>query len=167
MPENKNAIKNTGTQKSGGFVKKTCKTFVDASLGTEYKTVAAAEKTRFPVTAIIIAVITTALFMFVIFSFMQISHIKSEIAKMESTIHSLEKEERKISMELEGRYSSKIESLAKDMGLSGESHVTYYLDDGLSSEVMEAIDPEKESENTNTLMNAVSKSFKKFIEFME
>ena len=167
MAENKNAVKKNAANKGDGFVKKTCKTLVDASLGTEYKTVTATEKARFPLAAIAVALITTVLFMFVIFSFMQISQIQSDIAKMEDTIHSLQKEERKLSMELEGRYSSKIESLAKDMGLSGESHVTYYLDDGSSPEVMEAVDPEGESENTNTLMNAVSKSFRKFIEFME
>ncbi|MBO5023793.1 MAG: hypothetical protein J6D11_05750 [Clostridia bacterium] len=167
MPQNKNAVKKNSSPKGDGFFKKTCRTLADASLGTEYKTVSAEEKQRFPVTIIIAAIITTALFMFVIFSFMQISQIQTDIAEMESTIRSLEKEERKLSMELEGKYSSKIESLAADMGLSGESHVTYYLEDESSSEVLEAVDPEKDSEKTNTLMNAVSKSFKKFIEFME
>ncbi len=167
MPKNKNAVKNSNVQKKDGFFKKTCKTLADASLGTEYKTVSAEEKQRFPVIMIIAALITTALFMLIIFSFMQISQIKADMAKMESTIRSLEKEERKLSMELEGRYSSKIESLAADMGLSGESRVTYYLDDESSSEIMEAVDPEGENKSSNTLMNAVSKSFRKFIEFME
>ncbi|MBE6654347.1 MAG: DUF948 domain-containing protein [Ruminococcaceae bacterium] len=167
MPKNKNAVKEPRAQKKDGFFKKTCKTLADASLGTEYKTVAAEGKQRFPVMMIIAAVVTTALFMLIIFSFMQISQIRSDMAKMEATIRSLEKEERKLSMELEGRYSSKIESLAADMGLSGESRVTYYLDDGSSAEIMEAVDPAEEGKNSNTLMSAVSKSFRKFIEFME
>ena len=95
MPKNKNAVKEPRAQKKDGFFKKTCKTLADASLGTEYKTVAAEEKQRFPVMMIIAAAVTTALFMLIIFSFMQISQIRSDMAKMESTIRSLEKEERK------------------------------------------------------------------------
>ena len=44
MPKNKNAVKEPRAQKKDGFFKTTCKTLADASLGTEYKTVAAEGK---------------------------------------------------------------------------------------------------------------------------
>ncbi len=177
MPKQKNVVKkNDGKKadenkvraaKGSGLIAKTTKAINDASLGTEYKTVPSEEKARFPFTLVIGAAVMTVLFMFIIFSFMQISQIKSDIAQMQSTIRSLEKKERTLTMELEGEYSSKIDSVSAEMGLSGESHVTRYLDDDSSPEVAEAVDPEDEGESTNTLMSAVSRSFKKFIEFME
>ena len=170
MPEQKNAAKGKSKKngvRKNGVVKEMCRSVRNASIGTQYKTVRAKEKQRFPISVVIGAVITTVLFMFIIFSFMQISQIQADIADMKSTMRALEKEERKLSMELEGKYSSKIETLAADIGLSGESRVTYYLYDDKSIEVTEVIDPEDEEESSNTLMSAVSRSFRKFIEFME
>lgn len=177
MPKQKNAVKKSDAKKTNekkvraakgnGLIGKATKVLKEASLGTEYKTAPSEEKSRFPFTLVIGAAVMTVLFMFIIFSFMQISQIRSDIAQMQSTIRSLEKKERTLTMELEGEYSSKIDSVAAEMGLSGESRVTRYLDDDNSPEVAEAVDPEDEGESTNTLMSAVSRSFRKFIEFME
>ncbi len=162
---NANGKKSTGRKNEA--VRKMCRSVRDASVGTQYKTVRSKEKQRFPIFMIVTAAVFTMLFMFIIFSFMQISQIQADIADMKSTIRSLEKEERKLSMELEGKYSSKIETLAADMGLSGENRTTYYLDDEKHIEVTEVIDPEDTEDDSNTLMSAVSRSFRKFIEFME
>lgn len=153
-----------GEKKRRGFIG----TMYNVSTNTEYNTVKAKEKSRFPLSVVICAVIATLLFMYIVFSFMQISQIKSDMADMNSEIHALQREEKKISTELEGKYSSKIESLAYDMGLSGKNSGAIYLDNGALLEVTEIIYPEKTPGSaSNSLMSAVSRSFRKFLEFMD
>ena len=132
-------------------------------------TVAAKEKKRFPVIILAGAVVTTMLFMVIVASFMQISQIQTEMKQMESTIRTLKEDERKLGMELEGRYSSKIESLAADMGLTGAHRQPTYLGDGEKPTTEEIVEEEtKEQEKKiNSLMSAFSRSFKKFLEFID
>ncbi|MGN1096166.1 MAG: hypothetical protein ACI4QR_07225 [Eubacteriales bacterium] len=155
--------KNNGKKRSGILG-----TMYSASMNTKYKTVRSAEKRKFPLLIIACAVITTLLFMFIVFSFMQITQIKADIADMNAAVRTLQKEERKITMELEGKYSSKIESIASDMGLSGGDANTIYLENDKSLEITEIITPEKPLDSTmNSLMSAVGKSLRKFIEFID
>lgn len=129
----------------------------------------ATEKKRFPLLAIGTTAIATVLFLVIVASFMQISQIQAEMKIMESNIRELRAEERKLSMELEGRYSSKIESVAADMGLSGKYHPTYYIESKNDGETEEIVENEAKEETTknNSLLNAISRSFSKFIEFID
>lgn len=138
------------------------------STNTKYNTVKSQEKARFPFMTVFAAIIATALFMIIVFSFMQISQVKADIAEINSAVHTLQKQERKIVAELDGKYSSKIGSLASDMGLSKTGGGDVYLSNNEKPEMTEMISPEKDSPSTiNTLMSAVSRSFRKFLEFME
>lgn len=138
------------------------------STNTKYNTVKSQEKARFPLMTVLAAITATALFMIIVFSFMQISQVKVDIAEINSAVHTLQKQERKISTELDGKYSSKIEALAADMGLSKTGSGAVYFTNNDKMEVTEVISPEKDSPSTiNTLMSAVSRSFRKFLEFME
>ena len=132
-------------------------------------TESASEKKRFPFLAVGTIALATVMFMVIISSFMQISQIQADMKDMEATIRELRAEERKLSMELEGKYSSKIESVASDMGLSGTYHKTYYLESETDGNTEESVASD-EAENTstvNSLMSAFSKSFKKFLEFID
>ena len=54
------------------------------------------------------------------------------------------------------------------MGLSRTGSGAVYFTNNDKMEVTEVISPEKDSPSTiNTLMSAVSRSFRKFLEFME
>lgn len=152
--------------KKPGFILRTIRS---TYFGSVNNTVDATEKKRFPLLIIAGTAITTVLFMVIVSSFMQISQIQADMKKMEADIRSLKAEERKLSMELEGRYSSKIESIAADMGLSGKYYQPNYLTDGNSGATEEIVEEEtKEQENKiNSLMSAVSRSFKKFLEFID
>lgn len=139
-----------------------------------YKTSAAntensTEKKRFPFFAVGTIALATVMFMVIVSSFMQISQIQAEMKEMEATIRELKAEERKLSMELEGKYSSKIESVAADMGLSGTYHKTYYLesDEAGNTEESVASDEAESTSTVNSLMSAFSRSFKKFLEFID
>ena len=100
---------------------------------------------------------------------MQISQIQTEMKQMESTVRQLKDEERKLGMELEGRYSSKIESLAADMGLTGAYRQPTYLGDNekLSTEEIVEEETKEQEKKVNSLMSAFSRSFKKFLEFID
>ena len=153
-------------EKKPNFFAEMIKGFVVSSASNTEK---AAEKKRFPLLAIGTTAIATVLFFVIVASFMQISQIQAEMKVMESNIRQLRAEERKLSMELEGRYSSKIESVAADMGLSGKYHPTYYLEsdnDGQTEEIVET-EAKEEPVKNNSLLNAISRSFSKFIEFID
>jgi hypothetical protein len=132
-------------------------------------TVAATEKKRFPVLIVAGSVVTTMLFMVIVASFMQISQIQPEMKQMEATIRQLKDDERKLGMELEGRYSSNIESLAADMGLTGDKRRPTYLGDDEKLPTEEIVEEEnkEQKKKVNSLMSAFSQSFKKFLEFID
>ena len=136
---------------------------------TVSNTVDAKEKKRFPILIIAGTAVTTALFMVIVASFMQISQIQAEIKQTENAIRELREEERKLSMELEGRYSSKIESIAADMGLTGAYRQPHYLGDDqkLTTEEIVDDDTKEKDEKVNSLMSAFSRSFKKLLEFID
>ena len=125
------------------------------------------EKKKFPILAILTSIAATAMFMVIVASFMQMSQMQAEMKALQSEIRSLNSEQRELSMELEGRYSSKIESIASDLGLSGKYHTTYYIDSSEEiSENVESIEEEKKS-SESSLLNAIGNSLKKFLEFMD
>lgn len=164
MPKQKTPLKSTATKEKNDSLAKTIR---KASVGTKYETTRSEGTRRFPIFLVLGFAVLTAVLLSIIFSFMQISQIQAEIAEMKSTIRTLEKEERKISRELEGEYSSQIESLAEDIGLSGGNRITYYISKDAPTEVHEVIDPDEGKESSDTLMSAVSRSLKRFIEFLE
>ena len=125
------------------------------------------EKKKFPLLAIFTSIAATAMFMVIVASFMQMSQMQAEMKALQSEIRSLNSEERELSMELEGRYSSKIESIASDLGLSGKYHTTYYIDG--SEEDSENVEDTGEEKNTSgsSLLNAIGNSLKKFLEFID
>jgi hypothetical protein len=145
------------------------KTLRSAYSSTLKNTVEAKDKKRFPVLIVAGSVATTMLFMVIVASFMQISQIQTEMKQMEATIRALKEDERKLGMELEGRYSSKIESLAADMGLTGAYRQPTYLGDEESLPTEEVVEEEtkEQKEKVNSLMSAFSQSFKKFLEFID
>ncbi|MBQ9746711.1 MAG: hypothetical protein IJW21_07805 [Clostridia bacterium] len=149
-----------------GFILRTIRS---TYFGSVNNTVDATEKKRFPLLVIAGTALTTVLFMVIVSSFMQISQIQADMKKMEADIRSLKADERKLSMELEGRYSSKIESIAADMGLSGKYYQPNYLSDGEASATEEIVEEENKEQETkvNSLMSAFSRSFKKFLEFID
>lgn len=146
------------------------KTIESLRASSRSNTETSTEKKRFPLLAISATVAATAMSMVIVASFMQISQIQAEMKNMQAQIRELDATERKLSMELEGRYSSKIESIASDMGLSGKYHPTYYLN-GSAEENSAPETSEEENGNKkkseNSLLNAISHSFKKFLEFLE
>lgn len=164
MPKQKTKAKSTAKKEKNDSLARSIR---KASVGTKYETTRSEGTRRFPIFLVLGFAVLTAILMSIIFSFMQISQIQADIAEMRSTIRSLENEERKISRELEGEYSSQIESLAEDIGLSGGNRVTYYISKDAPTEVREVIDPDEENGSSNTLMSAVSRSLKRFIEFLE
>ena len=135
---------------------------------TVKNTVVAKEKKRFPVLVIAGTIVTTALFMVIVASFMQISQIQAEMKQIEASIRDLKDEERKLGMELEGRYSSNIISDAADMGLTGKYYQPHYLsNEKLSTEEIVEADTKENEKTVNSLMSAFSRSFKKFLEFID
>ncbi len=140
---------------------------VDMSVNTKYNTVRSTEKSRFPFTAVLGALIVTVLFMFIVFSFMQISQIKADMAEMNATMRSLRAEEKKLTTELEGKYSAMIDSAVEDMGFSGEGADGIRIGERTRADVTSIIAPEEEPSTINTLMSALSRSFRKFVEFLE
>lgn len=152
--------------KEPGFILKTIRSTYFSSVSN---TVDSTEKKRFPILAIAGTAVTTALFLVIVASFMQISQIQADMKQMEASIRTLKDEERKLSMELEGRYSSKIESIAADMGLSGKYYQPHYLGDGEENKTEEIVEEESKEteEKVNSLLSAFSRSFKKILEFID
>ena len=100
---------------------------------------------------------------------MQISQIQAEMKQMEATIRELKDDERKLGMELEGRYSSNIISDAADMGLTGAKREPHYLGGNEKPATEEIVEEEtkEQEEKVNSLMSAFSRNFKKFLEFID
>ena len=126
-------------EKEPGFIMRTIQSTYRSTLNN---TVVSKEKKRFPILIIAGTAVTTALFMVIVASFMQISQIQAEIKQMEAEIRLLKDDERKLGMELEGRYSSKIESIAADMGLTGKKYQPHYLGDDEKLTTEEIVDEE-------------------------
>ena len=114
------------------------------------------------------AVVFTVLFMFIIFTFVQISDLSSEVSKMKNTLNSLSSEEQTLKGQLEYKYSQfEIENTSSQLGLSSRKNTTVYFESEESADVSEVI----EQENTlgsriNTLLGAISKNFEKLIDFL-
>ena len=165
--DEKNKKEKAPKEKKQNLLSKTIESLLASSRSN---TEASTEKKRFPLLAISATVAATAMSMVIVASFMQISQIQADMKNMQAQIRELNATERELSMELEGRYSSKIESIASDMGLSGKYHPTYYLDGtGEENTAPETSEEEDESKkkSENSLLNAISHSFKKFLEFLE
>ena len=97
--------------------------------GDGYETVKG-ERTPFPFAVIGIAVVTTALFLIIIFSLGRISELSSEIASMKKEMVTLSEKEDKLRGDLGHKYSFReIGSAAAELGLADDGGNLIILDD--------------------------------------
>lgn len=95
--------------------------------GAGYQTVKG-EKTPFPTLIVTIALVTTLLFLILMFSLIKLSVITSEIADMKKEITTLTSKKDKLLGEINHRYSfAEIEKTAAELGLAAENGQTVYL----------------------------------------
>ena len=136
--------------------------------GVRYKTVRSTEKKPLPLLLIVGAVVFTVLFMFIIFTFVQISDLSSEVSKMKSSLNALSSEEQTLKGQLDYKYSQfEIESTSEKLGLTSKKNTTVYFESEESADVSEVIEPENAlGSRINTLLGAISKNFEKLIEFL-
>lgn len=136
--------------------------------GVRYSTVKAKAKTPFPLSVIICAFAATVLFMFIVFSFVQVAELSSEISKMKSDINALSGEAATLEGQIDYRYTkSGIEKISSELGLTPSQNTTVYFAGENSEDVSEIIEPETQLDETiNTLLGAISKNFRKLIDFM-
>ena len=73
--------------------------------GDRYSTVRAKGRTPFPLALIIGMIVATVLFMFIIFSFVQVSELSSEISSMKGDIKSLSAEAKTLEGRLDYKYT--------------------------------------------------------------
>ena len=93
--------------------------------GDRYNTVKAKSRTPCPIAFIIGMLIATILFMFIIFSFVQVSELSSEILNMKSEIKDLSAEAKTLEGRLDYKYSkSEIEETASRLGLDSSRKTT-------------------------------------------
>ena len=118
--------------------------------GDRYKTVREKKSSPFPVALIIGMFVATVLFMFIIFSFVQVSELSSEISGMKSDIKALTAE----AATLEGQ-------------LDSSRKTTVYFEGESSEDISEIVEPESTLGGAiDSLLSAIAKNFNKFIEFM-
>lgn len=136
--------------------------------GDRYNTVKAKSRTPFPLAFIIGMLIATVLFMFIIFSFVQVSELSSDILNMKSEIKNLSAEAKTLEGRLDYKYSkSEIEETASRLGLDSSRKTTVYFESEGSEDVSEVIEPESTLGGAiDSLLSAISKNFGKLIEFL-
>ncbi|MBQ9511315.1 MAG: hypothetical protein IJR55_06455 [Clostridia bacterium] len=136
--------------------------------GVRYNTVKSTEKKPLPLLMIVGAVVFTVLFMFIIFTFVQISDLSSEVSKMKNSLNALSSEEQTLKGQLDYKYSQfEIESTSSQLGLSSKKNTTVYFESEESADVSEVIEPENTlGSKINTLLGAISKNFEKLIDFL-
>ena len=106
--------------------------------------------------------------MFIIFSFVQVSELSSEILNMKSEIKDLSAEAKTLEGRLDYKYSkSEIEETASRLGLDSSRKTTVYFESEGSEDVSEVIEPESTIGGAiDSLLSAISKNFGKLIEFL-
>lgn len=136
--------------------------------GDRYDTVREKKSSPFPITVIIGMLVMTVLFMFIVFSFVQVSELSSEISKMKSDIKALSAEAATLEGQLGFKHTkSQIESAASDLGLDSSRKTTVYFEGESSEDVSEVVEPESTLGGAiDTLLSAIAKNFNRFIEFI-
>lgn len=167
--------KNSKTPKNSSNHRSPSKKSVISSLsdmcgggGDRYSTVRAKGRTPFPLALIIGMIVATVLFMFIIFSFVQVSELSSEISSMKGDIKSLSAEAKTLEGRLDYKYTkSEIESTASSLGLDSSRRTTVYFEGEASEDVSEVIEPENALGGAiDSLLSAIAKNFGKIIEFL-
>lgn len=136
--------------------------------GDRYKTVREKKSSPFPVALIIGMFVATVLFMFIIFSFVQVSELSSEISGMKSDIKALTAEAATLEGQLDYKHTkSQIEATASELGLDSSRKTTVYFEGESSEDISEIVEPESTLGGAiDSLLSAIAKNFNKFIEFM-
>ena len=136
--------------------------------GDRYNTVKAKSRAPFPLALIIGMIVATVLFMFIIFSFVQVSELSSEISAMKGDIKDLTAEAKTLEGRLDYKYTkSEIESTASGLGLDSSRKTTVYFESEGSEDVSEVIEPESQIGGAiDSLLSAIAKNFGKIVEFL-
>lgn len=136
--------------------------------GTRYKTSPAKEKTPFPLATVIGAIAVTALFMFLIFSLVNLSDISGEVSSMRKELASLSEEEKTLSGQAEYRYSKlNVEENAEALGYGSDNYTNVYFDlHAAESEGGIASDSESEPRAVGTFFEKVGKFFRSLADFL-
>ncbi len=136
--------------------------------GDRYDTVREKKSSPFPIALIIGMLVMTVLFMFIVFSFVQVSELSSEISEMKSEIKALSAEAATLEGQLDYKHTkSQIESTASELGLDPSRKTTVYFEGESSEDISEIVEPESTLGGAiDTLLSAIAKNFNRFIEFM-
>ncbi|MBQ0009676.1 MAG: LapA family protein, partial [Ruminococcus sp.] len=88
--------------------------------GVRYKTVRSEEKKPFPVSFVIVALLITAMLMLIVFSFVQITRVRSEINRVQEQISEMEKEIGERQRDIDEKYRDvDFEERASELGMTG------------------------------------------------
>lgn len=75
-----------------------------SSGGVKYSTVKTGEKKKFPIYIAACALLITAMLMFIVFSFVQVAQLRSDINKINSNISKMEKEISSRERDIDAKY---------------------------------------------------------------
>lgn len=120
--------------------------------GKGYQTVKG-EKTPFPIFTVFCTIAITVLFLILVFSFIKVSEISSEIASMKKEMITLSAKKDKLQGELDHQYSFReIENTAAALGLSKENGQKILLENEASDTTPKAASPKGRGGNALLLL---------------
>lgn len=132
--------------------------------GVRYETVRSGEKKPFPFRLVIAALLITAMLMTIIFSFVQIARMRSEIGRLQSEIAGMEAEIAAKQRELDERYRDIApDGPASDYGIADEKS-TRYLPRTSEDEITLVLGGEKQT-NGEAPLSGIKRLFRAVINF--
>lgn len=138
----------------GSFVKKY---MTDVSSGgVKYSTVKTGEKKKFPIYIAACALLITAMLMFIVFSFVQVAQLRSDINKINSR-----------ERDIDAKYKDvDFEARARELGMTDSKYMQYLPRDTENTVNMVVYGNKESKKSSGSLLSAIGRGFSKLIEFM-
>ena len=149
----------------GSFVKKYMTDV--SSCGVKYSTVKTGEKKKFPIYIAACALLITAMLMFIVFSFVQVAQLRSDINKINSNISKMEKEISSRERDIDAKYKDvDFEARARELGMTDSKYMQYLPRDTENTVNMVVYGNKESKKSSGSLLSAIGRGFSKLIEFM-
>lgn len=149
----------------GSFVKKY---MTDVSSGgVKYSTVKTGEKKKFPLYATACALLITAMLMFIVFSFVQVVQLRSEMNRINGDISEVEKAISSRMRDIDAKYKNvDFEERARELGMTDSRYMQYLPRDTENTVNMVVYGNKEGKKESGSLLSAIGRGFSKLIEFM-
>lgn len=135
-----------------------------SSGGINYSTVNSKEKKKLPILGIGFIMLVTIMLAFVIFSFVQVEQLKTDVKKIQKNISSIQSSIDDTQRDIDEKYKNvNFGEEASNLGMTDGKYLRYIPND--SSDVSMVVYSAGESEAT-TLFSIISRNFNKVINFL-